>query len=550
MKKKGTVSRNILLAFIVLGSLALQLYEVGEPWQGIKDLNGAAWGLTARNFVKHGYVKTRFGPSMNPGPVPEGGFSYYLHHPPIFPFLISFSFHLFGVHEWSARIVPIIFSILSLLFLFRLIRKIWGIEEAYYATFFLAFMPMNLYFSRVVLHEPVVTFGLVLMIWYYVKWREKRLPSDYWKIVGLFAFFGMVDWPAYYILPLLTLHTLILDRGKKTAGKLRMTLLPLSGILIFLIFVVYCYYLSRAQRGSGLLTAFIFRSAVSTGFFDYSILDYIRVEATRGFHLFTPILPLLSLGWLYAWCRKGVRHDIDRNLLVVVVLAFGATHILFFKDASWIHEFWMYHLSAGLALSAGIATVQALKSPFVDRRRGIRFAMAYAAPLFFLVFSVREVLLLHRVDERKDDVVAGMMIHDQSDVDEKIIIDWEDPVPPVVGEYFRYHGTPIYNKPIPNISYYADRNLRWGVKDLEDLRSIVEDKASRYDFFVTKTAYMRDQMPDDIKAYVLKRFDPLFMLTDRGSLLDDSAMAAFLRGEQIETKPGVIVFRKKTASAG
>ena len=161
MEDQGKKIKTAILLLIVLGALACQLYEVDGPWFGRKDYNGAIYGIISRNFVKHGYLGTRFGPAMNTGPVTDGRFTYYLHHPPLFYFLVSFSFHIFGVNEWSARLVPILFSIIALFYFFRLVRKIWGLEEAYYSTLILAFLPINLYFSRIVLQESSITLGIV-----------------------------------------------------------------------------------------------------------------------------------------------------------------------------------------------------------------------------------------------------------------------------------------------------------------------------------------------------------------------------------------------------
>ena len=294
----------VLLVLIISASLAFQLYEVDEPWIGLKDYNGAIYGIMSRNFVKYGYLRTRFGPAVNTGPVHDDEFTYYLHHPPLFYFLVSFSFRLFGVHEWSARLVPILFSIVSLFFFNKLVRRIWGIEEAYFSTLLLALLPMNLYFSRVFLQESSMTLGLILILWYYVRWREGRRPTDYQRIVVLFVFFGLLDWPAYYILPLLSIHTLIVDRGSESPGKLRMLLLPLFGLLLFSVNLAYVSYLSVHQGGGGLLDSFIFRSAVKTPFLRYSLVDFIRTEAKWGYNFFTPIVPLLSIVWIFTFLIK------------------------------------------------------------------------------------------------------------------------------------------------------------------------------------------------------------------------------------------------------
>ncbi len=532
------------MAVILLGSLALQLYEIGEPWVGLKDYNGAIYGILSRNFIKYGYLATRFGPAANTGPVPDGGFTYYLHHPPLFYLIISLSYHIFGVNEWSARLVPIIFSVFSLFFFFRFVRAVWCKETALFSTLFLAFLPINLYFSRVVIQESSITLGVVLMLWYYHRWRLGRRPTEYWKIVLCFVLFGLIDWPAYYLLPLLALHTLTVDRGKRSPGRRRMVLLPLFGVLLFLADLGYTAWLSSYQSGGGLLNAFFFRSNAKTPFLVYSLVDFLKVEAQRGYHLFTPLVLVFSLFWLFK--RLAGRRDLlERDLYVVLLLLFGLIHVVLFKNASYVHEFWLYHLCMGTALSAGIAVSELLGSRFFSKSRAIGRVAYLIIVALFIYLSVPELVRLHRVDEDRDLTIAGMRIGDMSDESERVIVYWEKPLPPIVGKYFRYYGSPIYTKPIPNVAYYADRNIRWGVSGLKDFEALVDDTNGRYDFFLTRIGFLRDGMSTDIKRYLLENFDPVFMLDQKGNAVDASLMSSFLKGEAVPVQEGVIVFEKK-----
>jgi hypothetical protein len=543
MNAQGEKKKILILVLVVIGAVLFQLYEVDEPWFGQKDYNGAIYGILSRNFVKHGYLETRFGPAMNTGPVTDGRFTYYLHHPPLFYFLVSFSFHMFGVNEWSARLVPILFSILALFFFFRLVRKIWGLEEAYFSTLLLAFLPINLYFSRIVLQESSISLGIVMMLWFYVKWRENRRPAEYWKVVACFLLFGLIDWPAYYMLPLLTMHTVVVDRGRKSPGRARIILLPLFGILLFLLFMAYTTAITAYQEGGGLLNAFLFRSAVKTPLQDYSMLDFARREMIWGYHLFTPFVPLLSLIWIFRFLSR--RDDLERNLYVVMLLLFGLIHILLFKDAAYIHEFWLYHLSVGIALSAGLGLTMISRSLPVTNRRALKGLVTVALPLCFFLFSTNETFVLHRTIENKNLSMAGMKIRERSRETDRVIIHWEDPVHPLIGEYFRYYGFPVHNKPIPNVAYYSDRNIRWGLKDLHDFESLVRRENGEYRFFLTRVDYLRDGMDGEIRAFLLENYVPVFAVDNRGKDIDDVTIESLLQGEKIGGKRWIIVFEKK-----
>jgi hypothetical protein len=325
-----------------------------------------------------------------------------------------------------------------------------------------------------------------------------------------------------------------------------MLLLPLFGLLLFSINTVYVSYLSAYQGGGGLLDAFIMRSAVKTPLTTYSLIDFIRFEAKWGSQFFTPIVPILSLVWLITLLKKRV--DIERNLYVILFLIFGLIHIVLFKDAAYVHEFWLYHFSAGLALSGGLAITDLSRNPHIAKMKVVHITVTMVLPALFILYSAREVVSLHRISEWEDLVVAGMMIKDRSHESEKLIVHWQEPIPRAYGEYFRYYGAPIYSKPHPNLAYYADRNIRWGLKDLQDFESLLGGD-DPYNFFLSRISYLRVGMDDEVKACLFEHFEPLFMLNIRGEEIDEGVITSFLRGEDISVGEGVIVFGRKASES-
>ena len=174
-----------------------------------------------------------------------------------------------------------------------------------------------------------------------------------------------------------------------------------------------------------------------------------------------------------------------------------------------------------------------------------RFTAVIALLALFLLYSARETISLHRISDGEDLSVAGMMIRERSHECDKIIVHWEDPLPRVYGDYFGYYGSPIYSKPHPNLAYYADRNIRWGLRDLQDFESLLGGGDGPYRFFLSRVSYMRDGMAEEIKSCLLEHFEPLFMLSVWGERIDESVLSSFLQGEDIPVKEGVIVFGRK-----
>ncbi len=92
------------------------------PWS-LGDHNGwggAFYSNIARNYLRYGYGETHFAPVVNTGIVPARRHVYYLTHPPGIGWLVSVCFRLLGIHEWAARLVPLVFSLGTIVLLYRI----------------------------------------------------------------------------------------------------------------------------------------------------------------------------------------------------------------------------------------------------------------------------------------------------------------------------------------------------------------------------------------------------------------------------------------------
>src|SRR5688572_21712844 len=104
-----------LVAAVFLAALALRVPTFLEPWVGSHNAwGGAFYGNVARNFVRYGYLQTEFAPVVSTGLVDPSQFEVYYHHPVLSMWLTGLSFHAFGIHEWSARLAPLVFGLLTI----------------------------------------------------------------------------------------------------------------------------------------------------------------------------------------------------------------------------------------------------------------------------------------------------------------------------------------------------------------------------------------------------------------------------------------------------
>ena len=178
--------RKPILLLIILLAFGLRLYRIDAPLADWHSWRQADTSAVSRNFVKKGFdfLHPRFDDLSN---IPSGlenpeGYRfvefpvYSLFQATLFKSLPAISLEVWG------RLVSILFSIGSLLFLYLIVRKHLGEKTALLAAFFFASLPFNIYYSRVILPEPLMLFASLGMIYFFDKWIDKN-----WWLDGLMA---------------------------------------------------------------------------------------------------------------------------------------------------------------------------------------------------------------------------------------------------------------------------------------------------------------------------------------------------------------------------
>lgn len=359
-RTKNIFKENMLFILLLLFAFLIRSYKITEHWVGHHDFNGAFFSIVAINHIRYGYLATKFWdvPILTTPDL----FYYHIKHPPLVGILVSTSFRIFDIHEWSARLVPILFSIGALILLYSFIKKIWNEKIALFSSFFFAFMPMAAYFGRMVSHEPIVLFSVLLSLYSYILWIETYKKRWFWLMIFGFVLGGLTDWPAYYIVPLIFLHSLLFKRsGKK--NMVLMLFFPIIAILLFVSCLAYISFLTGSIEG--LIGAFIYRTgsaaADSVNIGSFTIYQFFSREWHRTWQYFTPIVVLLAFIWLGNFIIEIVKKkNYQKDLYVLILFLFGGAHLLIFKQGAWIHDYWLYYTVPAFAISAalGIELIQ------------------------------------------------------------------------------------------------------------------------------------------------------------------------------------------------
>lgn len=384
-------------AIIFFFAILVRCYEITLPH--MKPWELCFQEVIARNHLLYGFLNTHFVSVLN---VFHGQNLYHLAHPPLFQILLAISYKIFGIHEWNARLVPILFSLGGIVLIYLIVQKVWDKKIALLSSIFVAFMPISAYFGRIVNFEAAALFFALLVLYAYVNWIDNG-KKRYFLIMVLGTILGgLIDWPFYLILPCLLGYSIITKKKVKA-----MFLLFCIGTLIATSYLLYTYILIGNVESFGHA---IYRSEglnfyLNTQFYTL-LFDRIMFQP-RGF---TFVVGFLSLFWIWDAIRSGIkRENLYEYLLVLVLFLFGTLYIFLFPQLAYIHDYTLYYLIPFFAVSAALALKTTPKKVLIT------------VVIIFLAISFTSVI--ETDPDQGGEWIIGNMIQTNSKPDDIIVSD-------------------------------------------------------------------------------------------------------------------------------
>lgn len=338
---------------------------------------------------------------------------------------------------------------------------LWG-------AFVFCIIPVNAYYGRIVVFEPVAIFFVSAALYFYIKW----LSGPGRGRVNIFLLFLMVlmgtsvHWQVYITATLIFLHGLYLFftrrlSSKKMAGLFALPAAALTSALAF--FLQY-----RTVQGNWgfdyLYKVFIDRSA-SGADVSFTLLQYGVMIFKRSADIFGYMALFLALVGIVAVIIN--RGDRFRFSLFVLLLVNGFSWLILFKKFSYIHEFTFIELGAFVSLSAGAGVYylcQILNREHI-KKFGSEAAITSGTAKANIILPVALVLITaaiigqsyfsltkrHQWHGYEPLYHVGIFMHENTEQDCVILAAFQDPGP-------------------PTIDYYSDRCIVYGIKSPEETR--------------------------------------------------------------------------------
>lgn len=351
-------TESLLLRSLIAVACLLRATQLPLPFAE-NDLGwgGAFYSLIARNHLRHGFLFSWGAPFTDPGLGFGAGFPHlYLNHPPLTGWLVALSFSIFGEHEWSARLVPLAFSIGSIPLLYRLIRLDFGKDTALRAAFLFSILPMGTYYGpHLDVQGSLVIFFLLLAVWRHrVFVLDPARTNTVAFVLALLA--GLLtDWPAHYLVILLPLlHRLVFHRKP---GRAVWTASRLGGLAI----LAMLGYIAWQGGLFGLIGEGLHRSSSRTvddplATRHLPVWRWTADLALRWGLMFSPVALGLSLLGMVSW-RKQARDETwkVRHFSLIILWAVAMLHVLLWRQGAWFHAYWSCYALAPVAGTAALA---------------------------------------------------------------------------------------------------------------------------------------------------------------------------------------------------
>jgi hypothetical protein len=205
------IFRTILITLVLALALAVRLYKIDNPiadWHSFRQADTAS---VTRNFAEKGLnlLVPTYHDLSNIQSGKDNPNGYRMVEFPLYNAL-----HL-GVYrlapqlglDMAGRLTSVILSLISIVLLYLIVNKLSGFFIAFLTSVFMAVLPFNIYYSRVILPEPLMITALLSAFWFILCAAESKSIKKrfYLFISALFLSTAVLVKPyaAFFVLPFL-----------------------------------------------------------------------------------------------------------------------------------------------------------------------------------------------------------------------------------------------------------------------------------------------------------------------------------------------------------
>jgi 4-amino-4-deoxy-L-arabinose transferase-like glycosyltransferase len=372
--KKLFKTEYFWIGLILAGAFIVRLYGLNNPVADWHSWRQADTASVSKTYLNEGinllYPRYHDISSIQTGIFNPHGYRFVEF--PLFNVLHVFFARILPVEFDSAgRLVSIVASLVSTYLLYLIGKRFIGRLGAILSAFFFAFLPYNIYFSRVILPEPLATTLALGGIWIFIRFIDSKKDWRLFLSGALFALALLVKpFTIFYLVPVLYLMM--------TKFKLKDLLTEPKLLIKFLLFLNIVLVPLLAWR------AWITNYPVGVPFFSWAFNgDHIRFRPAFWRWIFGERLGRLILGvWGVFLFGLGILKTRAKSFFVAAFLIGMFVYVSVVATANVRHDYYQILAVGAIALALGQGGASLLQT------------RAYSRWLARIVFAATVVFML------------------------------------------------------------------------------------------------------------------------------------------------------------
>lgn len=472
--------KNSIFLFIFFVAFIVRCYHLGEPFIGIHDWGSADLSRAASSLLRYGFFNLKGAPAFDIGIVPDGNYSYYLHWPLLFYYFIALSFKYFGIVEWAARLVPVLFSTATVFYIYKIAVSLYGKKIAYFSILFFALMPLNVYFDRIVQFEPVSVFFIMMAIYYYMVWfnNEQTDKKAFLMLAVSFILGTQIHWQNYLLAVFFILHYFFMCKIQKKKMQKRILLIPLLAIILFILHFIYMVWILGKDAISDMAKQALHRLNISGASREvlFTPSQFLELQAYRMYHYFTIVAVVLLACWLVFFIIDLLKkRDFAKRSFECLFLITGLSWIVLFTNHSYIHEFTLLTFSAvvSILMSSALKDIFSLISNVMKKRKKNYVWKPILVLIVLIAFIPQSIVETAKLHSWHGDLekwyILGIDVKGKTKPDSIVMTDFAHPGP-------------------PTFQYYADQQVMYGFNDPKSVIEFLDRSSVKHLYLVTDLA--------------------------------------------------------------
>ncbi|NOY87948.1 MAG: hypothetical protein GXO93_00980, partial [FCB group bacterium] len=209
----------VLLIALVIRLIYLKLYHNLPDWNQ----------LTVDNYYHHNWAI-----SLIKGNI-FGDTTYF--RAPFYIYCLAIGYKIFGISLWTGRILGLMVGLLSILFTYKIGKKVFYSKVGLIAALIQSFYPICIYFESELLLDPLFTLLLQVSVYYFLKWWDDRTFENIF-LCGIFLGVASITRPtALIIIPVIIVFIFLLLKAFQRTYKHSLILLLGTFLIILPIFL-------------------------------------------------------------------------------------------------------------------------------------------------------------------------------------------------------------------------------------------------------------------------------------------------------------------------